>query len=108
MSAPWVPPQRTYHLRLFAAGLALVLLCLGGLLFFVQLDAVAPATGNIRSLGEQEIRARVAGLVEPGWYEAFLAPKDGEPIPVRLDAQGEGITNPKHGPVQTVQLALEG
>ena len=69
MTATWSPPRPTYHLRVFVVCLSLVALALLTMLFGVQLEAVVPATGTITAKNLIEVRARLAGLVEPGWYE---------------------------------------
>ena len=67
MSAPWVPPRPTYHLRMFVLSLVLVVLCLAGFLFGVRLEAVAPATGIVLARDQQDVRAPLAGLVQLGY-----------------------------------------
>ena len=69
MTATWPPPRPTCHLRVFAVCLSLVALALLTMLFGVQLEAVVPATGTITAKNLIEVRTRLAGLVEPGWYE---------------------------------------
>ncbi len=64
MSAAWVPPRPTYHLRIFAISLVLIVLFLVALLFAVEIEAVAPATGIITARDLREVRAPVGGLVE--------------------------------------------
>lgn len=64
MTAAWVPPRATYHLRVFAVSLVLVVLFLAALLFAVDVEAVAPATGVVTARDLREVRAPVAGLVE--------------------------------------------
>jgi hypothetical protein len=76
MPAAWVPPPPTHHLRVFVVSLVLVAVCLVGFLFGVRLEDVVPASGRITSLDIHEVRARAAGLVEPGWYEG-----EGEQLP---------------------------
>ncbi len=69
MPGSWVPPPRTHHLRVFVLSLGLVVLFLTGLLFGVEMEATAPATGTITSADLYEVRTVLPGLVEPGWYE---------------------------------------
>jgi hypothetical protein len=106
-SAPWVPPRPAYHLRVFAVSLAAVVLSLVFFLFGVSLEAVTPATGTIQARDQQELRTPIAGLVEPGWYEDTLAAND-QPVAVRLDRQGDGLTDPAVGPSRTVHVNSEG
>jgi hypothetical protein len=83
MSASWVPPRRTHHLRIFAVSLVLVVLCLAGLLFGVEMEATVPATGTITARELHEVRTLLAGLVEPGWYEgaSFHRIQPGDELP---------------------------
>jgi len=83
----------TYHLRVFIISLALIGLCLVGILFGVRLEAVVPASGIITARDLHEVRTPLAGLIEPGWYEGHVK-LDGESIVVRLDADGNGLSNP--------------
>jgi len=69
MTATWSPPRPTYHLRVFAVCLTLVAAALLVMLFGVQLEAVVPATGTITARDLIEVRTRLSGLAEPGWYE---------------------------------------
>jgi hypothetical protein len=94
MSSSWVPPRPTYHLRVFAVCLALVFLCLAILLFGVEMEAAAPATGTITARDLHELRALVAGLVEPGWYEGEVLRPGQALLAVRLDAEGNGRVQP--------------
>src|SRR5437899_7474090 len=85
MSVPWAPPRRSYHLRVFAISLTVIVFCLVGFLFGVRMEAVVPATGTITAHDLHEVRSLISGLVEPGWYEAEIA-RPGEPrLTVRLD-----------------------
>ena len=93
MSTTWIPPRRTYHLRVFAISLVLVLLCLVGFLFAVCLEAVVPATGIVRARHQEEMRSTVEGTVELGWYEGVLADPAGAPLTVRVDGKGNGLTD---------------
>lgn len=102
MSTPWVPPPRSYHLRVFAVSLAIVLLSLAGFLFCVRMEAIAPATGTITARDLHELRSPTKGLVEPGWYEGEVPQDDGPPLRVRLDGQGNGVTDPERGGSQLV------
>lgn len=108
MSAPWVPPRRGYHLRLFAASLGVFVFGLTGILLGVRMEAVAPATGSVTARDLQDVRTLHAGLIEPGWYdgEAFVGERT---IRVRLDAQGNGVADPAAegvGPVIQYEMAL--
>lgn len=94
MSATWVPPRPTYHLRVLAISLLVVVVCLAAFLFGVRLEAVVPATGIVTARDLIEVRALLPGLVEPGWYEGeVLLPGTGA-VPVRLDAHGDGGSDP--------------
>jgi hypothetical protein len=94
MTVPWVPPRRTHHLRVFVVGLGLVVTGLAALLFAVQMEAVAPATGVVTARDLQEVRSLVAGLAEPGWYEGELDLSQFGHVRVRLSGQGEIATDP--------------
>src|SRR5438132_799940 len=94
----WSPPRPSHHLRVFGVSLGLVVLCLGVFLFGVNLEAVTPAQGIVLSRAQQEMRTPIAGLVEPGWFEDTLPQSSGEPLAVRLDRDGDGITDPAFGP----------
>jgi hypothetical protein len=89
VTTAWVPPRRTYHLRIFAVSLVIVVIALVAFLFLVRLEALMPATGVIAARGQEEVRAPAAGLVEPGWYEGAAGK-----IRVRVDGQGKGVTEP--------------
>lgn len=102
MTTAWVPPPRSYHLRIFAISLVLVVAALAAFLFAVHLEAISPATGIISARDLTEIRAPMAGLIEPGWYEGEIAQPEGPPLRVRVDHQGQGSTDPEGGPVQTI------
>lgn len=97
MSAPWVPPHPTYHLRVFVICLAIVVLSLLGFLFGVRMEALVPATGIITARDYQEIRTPLAGLIEPGWYAVELYQPSGAVVRFRLDAQGDGVGEPTNG-----------
>jgi hypothetical protein len=102
------PPGRTGYLRLFLLSLSLVLVCLLGLLFGVRMEAVVPATGIVKARDQQDLRALVAGPVEPGWYEGEVVRPGAVPLRARLDADGNGQTDPAQGgvlPVQAGELA---
>jgi hypothetical protein len=102
MPTAWVPPRRSYYLRVFAVSVALLAACLCGFLFGVRLEATAPAAGTVTARDLIEVRAPLAGLIEPGWYEGEI-PRDGEPpLPVRLGPQGHGVTDPERGRVHTI------
>lgn len=108
MSAPWIPPRASYHLKVFGVSLVLVVTALAFFLFAVQMEALTPAAGTVSARDLQEIRALIPGLVEAGWYEAGLAQPDGSQLSVRLDGQGNGMTEPAAGKKQTVlQYRLE-
>ena len=57
MSAGWVPPRATYHLRVFTVSLVLVVVCLAGFLFGVRMEAKVPATGVITARDLRHARA---------------------------------------------------
>jgi hypothetical protein len=94
MSSSWVPLRPTYHLRVFAVCLVLVVLCLAVLLFGVEMEAVAPATGIVTARDLHEVRALLAGLAEPGWYEGEVLRPGPAPLVARMDAQGNGRVQP--------------
>src|SRR5947208_7166589 len=94
MTALWQPPSRMSHVRIFLLCLLLLMAFLIFLLFGVRMEAVAPAAGIIAARDLHEVRTTLAGLIEPGWYEGELILPDGHAVPVRLDAQGNGITDP--------------
>jgi len=87
----------TSYLRVFLFSVTLVLLSLGGFLFGVRMEAVVPATGIFKARDQQEVRALVPGLIEPGWQEAEVARISGKPLRARLDANGNGLTEPSEG-----------
>jgi hypothetical protein len=101
MSAPF--PRRTRYLRAFLVSLLLVLACLFGLLFGVRLEAVVMADGVFKARDQQELRALAEGPVELGWYEGEIARGGAAPMRVRLDAAGDGLTDPAQGKVLAVQ-----
>jgi hypothetical protein len=108
MSTPWVPPRRSYHLRVFALSLLLVVACLVGLLFGVRMEAVVHATGVIEARDQQDVRARLAGVVESGWHEGEITRPAGPPLRARVDGRGDGRTDPTQGeslPVRGYRLA---
>lgn len=95
MSAGSVPPAKpAQHLKIFVVSLALIVICLVALLFAVRLEATVPATGFISARDQQDVRAPLFGLVELGWYEASVTQADGSPLKVRVDDQGNGMTEP--------------
>src|SRR5438552_4135233 len=102
MTTAWKPPRPTYYLRIFGICLALVVLCLLGFLFGIRMEAVVPATGIIRAQDQEDLRSPLTGLVEPGWFEGELAPSGEPALRVRLDNQGNGITDPKAGATRAV------
>lgn len=85
------------HVRIFALCLLLLFAFLVFLLFAVHMEAVAPANGMVTARDLHEARTHLAGLVEPGWYEGELILTDGSRVAVRLDAQGNGSTDPAAG-----------
>ncbi len=95
-------PRPFPHLRVFALSLALIVLCLAGLLFGVRLEALAPATGTVTARDPHEVRTPFAGLIELGWYEGEVPLPDGEPLAARLDVQGNGRTDPARGESRSV------
>jgi hypothetical protein len=101
MTAPWVP--RRSYLRVFGISLVLVFLALIVFLFAVHLEAIVPAAAVIHGRDEQELRAQADGLIEVGWYEGELRRNSGQPVRVRLDSQGNGITEPAQGEAQAIQ-----
>ncbi len=103
MSSSWVPLRPSYHLRIFIICLALVVVCLLAFLFGVQLEAVVPATGVLRSRQQQEIRNLVAGLVELGWFEAEVTATPGIKFLARFDAHGNGLCDPSRGPGERIR-----
>ncbi|HZT80179.1 MAG TPA: HlyD family efflux transporter periplasmic adaptor subunit [Gemmataceae bacterium] len=102
MPAPWVPPRRFSHLRTFAACLGVLVLCLVGLLFGVRLEALVPASGTITARDLRAVRSLTAGLAEPGWFEGLIARPGKEPLRARVDAHGDGVTDPAQGPPRQV------
>lgn len=112
MSSGIVPPapaKPTSHVKIFAISLALIVVCLVSFLFGVHLEATAPATGFITAREQLEVRAPVFGLIDLGWHEGAVALADGATVQVRLDHQGNGITDPSSGqpgqPVHHYKLA---
>jgi hypothetical protein len=99
MSAARVLPCATHHLRTFLVSLVLIVLCLAGFLFGVEMEAVTPAKGVITAKDLREARTLLGGLVEPGWYEGETA----EGVRVRMDAQGDGRVDPAAGASAAVQ-----
>src|SRR5262249_14977418 len=93
--------SRSHHLRLFVICLLLVVGCLVGFLFGVRLEAIVPATGVVVARDQEKIRAPLPGIVELGWYEAEIAGKDSR-LRVRLDSQGNGVSEPQQGSVQEI------
>ena len=80
MATAWIPPRRSYHLRVFAICLALVVVALLSFLFGVQLEAIRPASGVMESANTLELRAPVSGLIE-------LSPREDStgPAPRKLE-----------------------
>lgn len=99
----------TRHLRIFAISMALIAVCLVVFLFAVHLEATVPATGLVLARDQQEVRASVFGLIEPGWHEGTIAPTQGPAVKVRVDGQGNGLTDPSSGnsqPVHQYRLSI--
>jgi hypothetical protein len=102
MPSEWVPGRPLPRLRVFFISLAVLFLCLLGMLFGVQLEAIVPATGIIIARDLQAVRARIGGLVEPGWYQGQIE-ANGQSITVRLDAEGNGVSDPSAGPIRSIR-----
>jgi hypothetical protein len=102
MTAAWTPPSRLSHIRLFALGTVALAAFLLVVLFGVHMEAVAPASGIVAARDLIEVRTALAGLVEPGWYDGELVSADGSTLAVRLDARGNGTTDPSAGSPRTV------
>jgi hypothetical protein len=103
MTVAWTPPSRLSHVRLFALGTVAFLAVLLALLFGVRMEAVAPGEGSFAARDLHEVRPALAGLIEPGWYEGqVLLSSGGGAVAVRLDAQGNGLTDPAAGPAREV------
>jgi hypothetical protein len=107
MSSAWSPPRQAYHLRVFAISLGLVFVGLTAFLLGVRMEAVEPATGFITSRDLHEIRSPLGGLIEPGWFEGEVA-DGGSVIRVRVDSQGEGVTDPTADARPVVQSRVAG
>lgn len=108
MSSGLVPPAKpTKHVRIFAVSLGLIVICLIALLFGVRLEATVPATGVISARHQQEIRAPLFGLIELGWHEGTVTQTLGPALKVRVDSQGNGVTEPGSNsqPVHHYKLA---
>ena len=69
MSPPWIPPRRSYHLRVFACSFGLVVIGLGGLLLGVRMEAVEPAMRPIPAVGEHSATI----LAELGFDQATIS-----------------------------------
>lgn len=87
----------THHLRVFIISLAIIALALAGILFGVRVEAVVPASGTITARDVHEMRARLAGLAELGWYEAEVARPGALPLLVRVDDEGNGVAAASNG-----------
>jgi hypothetical protein len=72
------------------------------LLFGVDMEAVAPATGTITARDLQDVRAMLAGQVEPGWFEGEVVRPGKGLLAVRTDAHGTGRVEPSAGPAAAV------
>lgn len=88
----WAPPAPGYHFRVFVISLIIVLLSLSAFLFGVRMEVTAPATGIITAEDYQEVRTTLAGIVEPGWYEAEVVRAGDSPLGIRVNHQGDGVT----------------
>jgi hypothetical protein len=88
-------------LRVFAASLGLLFAGLTAFLLGVRMEAVEPATGIITARDLHEIRVPSAGLIDLGWFEGEIANGDSV-VRVRVDSQGEGVTDPAQDPGQVV------
>jgi hypothetical protein len=93
-------PRPPRHLTTFAAGLGVLVTALAATLFGVRMEAVAPAVGVIEPRDAVEVRARRAGLVDPGWQGGEL-PAGPTTVAVRLDHRGDGGPDPA-GPARAV------
>ena len=98
MSPPLKKP--TYHLRAFVACLTVILIALISVLFGVHMEAVTHGTGLVKVRDLLELRAAQAGLAELGWYETEFPCSDSRMIRVRLDRQGNGMSDPSQGDVR--------
>src|SRR5689334_1972208 len=96
----WKSP--TYHLRDFVLCLAVVVVALLGVLFGVHMEAITHATGTLQIRDVHEVRAPLAGLVDLGWYEGEILLSDSL-LPVRLDRQGNGMSDPTKGEVRRLK-----
>jgi len=108
MSPPWTPPGRSHHLRVFTFSLVLVVLGLAGFLLAVRMEAVAPATGIVTARDLTEVRSLLPGLIEIGWYDGDVTDASGHVTRVRLDSQGDGITDPSIEPAIVAQYRIAG
>jgi hypothetical protein len=102
MTTPWVPPRRSYHLRMFALALLGVVLCLIGVLFGLRMETVTHGNGYLEARYQQEIRVTVGGVVELGWYEGEIT-TGGRPMRVRVDRAGNGVSDPRGGEARLIQ-----
>src|SRR5262245_39434463 len=91
---PAPPAKPTNHLKIFAVSLVLIVVCLVSFLFGVHLEATAPATGFITAREQQEVRASLFGLIDVGWQEGTVALASGATVKVRVDHEGNGMTDP--------------
>jgi hypothetical protein len=85
MSASWVPPRPTSHLRTFAISLLLIVLFLSAFLFCVEIEAVTPVSGVITARGIRDVRTVVAGLVEHTLHPGDELPRGATLATVRND-----------------------
>jgi HlyD family secretion protein len=92
----------TYHLRAFAACLAVILVALVAVLFGVHMEAVTHGTGIVKVRGMVELRAEQEGLAELGWYEGEVL-CSGNRLRIRLDAHGNGMSDPAQGESRKIE-----
>src|SRR5262249_52304044 len=75
-----------------------------GFLFGVRMEATVHATGLIKARDQREMRALLPGLIEIGWYEGEATDSTKDlTLRVRLDADGNGITDSAQGTVRIVR-----
>lgn len=96
-------PSSPRYLRLFAVSLLVVVACLLGLLFGVQMEATVTAQGVIKARDQFDCRAPLTGLAEPGWFEGTLHLPGETAVPFRIDQAGNGITLPASGKPQLIR-----
>lgn len=91
MSTVPLPPRPSYYIRIFVISLVIIVACLLGLLFGVQMEASVPATGILQAQDQQNLRASVSGLAKLGWYEGMVPNGSAAQVPFRVDAAGTGL-----------------